>query len=139
MTLENEVRLSVDRFASAWNDHDPARMAAAWTADGNAIHPWGRFAAGRDAIRELLAHEHSGEMARSTYRVLQMSVTPRDERCVSVTVDGVIEDVEAPNGRRYPLQHQLEGTMVRDGDAWLFQTMQPRVRSGLTDDSARRR
>lgn len=118
----SELDETLARFCDAWNRHDPDGLAALWTDDGELNHPWGFRAIGRPAIRRLLADEHAGTMAASSMRIV--STTPvSHERNVVGEVEGVLDDVAAPNGRHYSLPHKLTVMLVASGAEWRIKTM----------------
>jgi uncharacterized protein (TIGR02246 family) len=122
------IRATFDRFTAAWNAHDAAAMARCWAESGTVTHPWGRFAAGRVAVEELLRGEHDTEMAASRYRFDDLRIrTVEPDRAV-VDVHGVIEGVRAPNGRPYDLEHQITALLARDGEEWMFLTLAPSLK-----------
>lgn len=112
------------RFRDAWNRHDADALAELWADDGELNHPWGYRAFGRAAIRKLLADEHQASMSAS--RLTITSITPlAGEPNVVAEIDGVLDDVSAPNGRRYSLPHRMSVMFVADGGAWRIKTMTP--------------
>jgi uncharacterized protein (TIGR02246 family) len=113
---------TIARFAEAWNRHDVDALAAMWTDDGELNHPWGFHAVGRDAVRKLLAEEHAGTMRTSVLHIA--GVTSRaDARNVIAEIDGVLEQVQAPNGRSYELRHKLSVLFVPADEGWRIRTM----------------
>ena len=112
------------RFCDAWNRHDADALAALWTDDGELNHPWGYRAFGRAAIRQLLADEHENSMSASQLRIT--SITPlAHEPNVVAEIDGVLDDVSAPNGRRYALPHRMSVMLVSENGEWRIKTMTP--------------
>lgn len=71
---EAAIRELSASFVKAWNQHDPAAMAATWAKDGDLINPQGRVAKGRDAIQQLLTDEHSGPLKGSTFTLKSMEL-----------------------------------------------------------------
>jgi uncharacterized protein (TIGR02246 family) len=71
---ETAIRELTDSFVNAWNNHDPAAMAATWAQDGDLINPQGRVAKGRDAIQQLLTDEHSGQMKTTTFTLKSLEL-----------------------------------------------------------------
>lgn len=114
------VEAMMEKFAEAWNRHDADALAAMWTADGELNHPWGFHAVGRDAVRRLLTEEHNGSMQSSVLRILGVT-TPAGSR--SVEVDGLLDHVQAPNGRAYDLRHKLSVMFVEEAGETKIRTM----------------
>jgi uncharacterized protein (TIGR02246 family) len=123
--MEQQVRALFHTFANAWNAHDVPGMAGCFIESGNVTHPWGTFAAGREAIARLLAGEHEGPMRESRWRVSDLQVRTLSERSVVVECDGVIEGVRAPNGSAYELPHRIHAVLVDDADGWRFMSLNP--------------
>jgi len=130
--MEREIRERFVTFADAWNAHDVEAMAACWVENGNVTHPWGTFAAGRDAVARLLAGEHTGPMRDSRYRFDGLQVRPLSDYAAVVECDGVIEQVRAPNGSAYELRHRINAVLVRPEEGlgeWRFMSLNPSVTS----------
>jgi uncharacterized protein (TIGR02246 family) len=120
----SDVRMVLDHFTTAWDHHDPERLAALWIDDGVLNHPWGWRAVGRDAVRELLAKEHGLSMAVSSLELFDVEVDHVQSDVAVVDVDGVLHDVRAPHGRLYDLSHHLSAVLTRaDAGEWRIQTM----------------
>lgn len=120
----NDVSATLTQFCEAWNRHDAEALASLWTEDGELNHPWGSRAVGRDAIRELLAAEHQGSMANSRIsveRLTPIATTPN----VVAEIETLLDDVAAPNGRRYSIRPRLTAMFVSDGEEWRIKTMTP--------------
>lgn len=125
----NTVDDTLVRFCDAWNQHDAGKLAALWTEDGELNHPWGTRAEGRAAIRELLAEEHSQTMAGSRLRVVRVKAIPSGPN-VLADVEGVLEDVTAPNGRRYEMPYVISAMFVKTDAGWRIRTMTPMPSGG---------
>ena len=120
----NTLDETLDLFCDAWNRHDAGELAALWTEDGVLNHPWGTRAAGRPAIRELLEEEHARSMADSRLRVVRVNAFSTGPN-VLADVEGVLEGVTAPNGRRYELPHVISAMFVETDAGWRIRTMTP--------------
>ena len=114
----------LDRFCSAWNEHDLDALASIWSEDGELNHPWGYRAVGRKAIRDILARDHRGSMAASTIR-LGLDRAQIDEETALADLAGTLEGVVAPNGRQYTLSYEISAMFVRHGEEWQIRTMTP--------------
>jgi uncharacterized protein (TIGR02246 family) len=117
------VHTVLEQFAEAWDHHDANELAALWTDDGVLNHPWEFRAVGRDAVRELLEHEHGTSMAVSSLRMTDVAVDLIRPGVAVVDVEGVLHDVRAPHGRLYDLQHHLSAVLTQTGEDWRIQTM----------------
>lgn len=115
---------TLDRFCDAWNRHDTDALAALWTDDGELNHPWGTRATGREAIRALLEEEHGRSMAGTRLRIVRVNTFSTGPN-VLADVEGVLEGVTAPNGRRYELPHVMSAMFVETGAGWRIRTMTP--------------
>lgn len=122
--MEQEVRECFERFAAAWSAHDVEAMVGCWSREGNAIDPWGRFAAGHDGIRQLLSSEHATSMRESRYRIEAVRVRSLSDSSCVAECDAVIEGVRAPNGSLYDLAHHIDSVVVRQ-DGWRFLSLHP--------------
>lgn len=122
--MREELEYVLGRFCEAWNRHDPELLAQLWADDGELNHPWGFRAVGREAIRELLEKEHRGAMASSSMR-LDIRDSRVSEDTAFADVDGVLENVAAPNGKPYTLSYELSAMFRRVGGDWRIRTMTP--------------
>lgn len=120
----NDVSATLAQFCDAWNRHDVDALTETWCEDGELNHPWGFHAVGRAEIRRLLAEEHATTMAGSRLRLSNVS-SQAGEGTVAAEVEGVLEGVQAPNGRAYDLPHKMHALFVFDGTAWRIRTMTP--------------
>lgn len=120
----NDVSATLTRFCDAWNRHDVDALTETWSEDGELNHPWGFQAVGREAIRKLLAGEHATSMAGSHLRISRVSSQSGDGT-VAAEVEGVLEGVQAPNGRTYDLPHKMHALFVFDGTEWRIRTLTP--------------
>ncbi|HYC59737.1 MAG TPA: SgcJ/EcaC family oxidoreductase [Thermoanaerobaculia bacterium] len=124
--MEEQIRARFTEFANAWNAHDVGAMVDCWTDGGNVTHPWGTFAAGREAITTLLTSEHDGPMRDSRWIVADLRIRPLSERTAVVQCDAVLEGVRAPNGKPYELPHQIDAVLAEeDGRGWRFVSLHP--------------
>jgi uncharacterized protein (TIGR02246 family) len=123
--IERQVRTTIEEFVRAWDAHDVAALAACWTDGGSVVDPWGRFAAGREAVTELLTREHGDLMRESSYRVDALRIRPLSETSAVIECDAVIENALAPNGKRYELAHRVDAVLVADGERWRFISLHP--------------
>jgi uncharacterized protein (TIGR02246 family) len=116
---------TLKRFCDAWNRHDAGELADLWVDDGELHHPWGQRGVGRDAIRELLAAEHTGAMAGSRLTIQRITVDDATQALANAEIDAVLHDVRAPNGRTYELPAVMSALFVRAGDDWRIRTLAP--------------
>jgi uncharacterized protein (TIGR02246 family) len=132
MDVETEVAAVFRAFESAWNAHDTRALAALWTESGNLLHPWGRFATGHTAIEELLREEHESRMSGSSNRIVSLSTRKIAGDAIVAEGEGVIENVTAPNGTSYTLDHQFSAVLVREAEQWRFMSFQPTLKPART-------
>ncbi len=124
---EQQIHARFDEFAAAWNAHDPEAMARCFVEYGNVTHPWGTFAAGREAIVRLLARDHvDGPMRESRMRFDGITIRHLSDHAAVVECNGEIEDVLAPNGTRYELPHRINAVVVNE-DGWRFLSLNPNI------------
>lgn len=122
--MNQQLDNTLARFCEAWNRHDADALAEMWTDDGELNHPWGQRAFGREAIRQLLADEHETSMAASQLRITSVTSLSHEPNVVA-EIDGVLDDVSAPNGRRYSLPHRMSVMFVAADGEWRIRTMTP--------------
>lgn len=63
---ERAIRTLFTEFTAAWNAHDARRMAAFWSADGDAIEADGMAAKRRSEVEKLFATEQATALRDST-------------------------------------------------------------------------
>jgi uncharacterized protein (TIGR02246 family) len=124
-TIDPGLQELLDRYVAAWNAHDVEALTNCWVESGNIVHPWGRYAAGRQAITDLLREEHATEMSGSRQLLLSVKAKPLSDDMTIFECDAAIEDVRAPNGRLYRLPHRLNGVAVHESDRWRFVSLHP--------------
>lgn len=123
---ESQIHATFAEFREAWNAHDAHAMAACWTAEGSVVDLWGRFMTGRAAVEEYLTSEHATPMRTSHYRYVTLQIRPLSDAAAVVECEGVIENVLAPNGKAYDLEHRVDGVIVAEEDGrWRFATLHP--------------
>lgn len=123
---EQQIHATFAEFREAWNAHDARAMAACWTAEGVVVDLWGRFLAGRAAVEEYLRSEHETPMRESHYRYITLEIRSLSDNTAVVACEGVLENVIAPNGKRYELPHRVDGVIVAEEDGrWRFATLHP--------------
>jgi uncharacterized protein (TIGR02246 family) len=123
---ETAIRELTATFVAAWNNHDPAAMAATWAEDGDLINPVGVVAKGRAAVQELLVKEHSRVMKTTT-----LEITSLDLRMISSAIalgdwSIVITGMAGPDGATMPPRnlHVFHVYKQHDGK-WLTAAWRP--------------
>jgi uncharacterized protein (TIGR02246 family) len=116
---EAEVRAAHAKFQEAWNHHDPAAMAAAWTDDGDYTEPDGRTVFGRAEVQRLLTYEHKSVFKQSElHLVIERVRFVRDDVAI---VDGSYELFKATNSGGNPIGTRtgyFVTVLVKDGGTW---------------------
>lgn len=117
--VEREVHDTYKSFVEAWNRHDPAAMAAVWTADGDYMEPDGRTVFGSSEVERLLKYEHA-----SVFKSSQLHVAVEHVRLATPNVaiaDGTYELFGAtdPRGNKIGLRSgYFTSVLVKLDDAW---------------------
>lgn len=121
---EAAIQALTDRFAAAWNAHDAATMAAAYTADGSLTDPF-QSSRGRPAVEAAFAGLIAGPGAQST-------VTAFDVTDVELLGDGLaladavqtVEGMIAPDGTALPPQTFTVTMVLRfEGGSWGYRAV----------------
>jgi uncharacterized protein (TIGR02246 family) len=114
-----EIRAASDAFVSAWNRHDPAIMAAAWSPDGDLINPFGRLASGRAEIAKLFTEEHATFMKGSTYSITSYKVRFPTPAIAVADWDAEVTGMHAADGKALPVfKHHVTGVYAKKGNHW---------------------
>ena len=119
-------------FVTAWNAHDPKRMAAAWADDVSLINPFGVRCNSRADVEKLFEKEQSGVMKASTYRI---DASTLRRVCDDVMVgdwDATVTGMIDPGGNPIPpFSHHVTTVYQNRGGHWTatfaraFQPMPP--------------
>jgi len=106
-------------FVSAWNAHNPEKMAASWAADADLINPFGVHARGRAEIRQLFENEQGGVMKSSTYKIESLTVHDICGDAAVVDFDSLLTGMTAPDGKALPpFPHHVTEVAVKKGEHW---------------------
>jgi len=105
-------------FVTAWNKHDPARMALLWHDDGDLINPFGRIAKGRDQVLQLLRDEHSGLTKNCTNQFNITSIRLATDDVAVVDIESTMIGMRDADGKGMPpfKPHVLLVLSKKDGE-----------------------
>ena len=120
-TYEDEIKATIDRFATAWKTGDGPALARFFTDDGTLINPFGPRAVGSAAVGAMYT-EYFGGMLRGTSTSFKLE-TVRAVESRHALVDGE-QTVHAADGSVALVAH-VTALMRRDGDTWLFVDSRP--------------
>ncbi len=112
------IKRRIGDFVAAWNQHDPAQMAAIWHADGDLINPFGRLAKGRDQVEDLFRDDQTGPMKSSRHEMAIAAVRHVSDDVAIVDADCTISGMCGPAGNELPTfkPHVLLVMTRKDGD-----------------------
>lgn len=111
-------RLS-NEFVAAWNAHDPKKMAAVWTEDGDLINPFGQGAHGRADLEKFFEKEQSTAMKGTTYKLESISVRELDPNVATADWDSVVTGMVDASGKAMPpFKHHVFAVYVKKGGHW---------------------
>lgn len=105
-------------FVTAWNAHDPGKMAAAWS-EADMINPFGMKARGRSEIEKLFEGEQHGAMKASTFTIESNSIRQISRDVAVQDMDIAITGMVSPDGKALPAfhPHSFE-VLVKKGGHW---------------------
>src|SRR5262245_54738886 len=132
---EEAVRVSVNRFAEAWNRHDMDALGAQFTEDADFVNVIGELWKGRKEIRMRHAYVHGAlpreavpEAAPAAYGIFKSSTFQFDR----IDVRMVRPNLAIAHGawtmrgdaRIAERRGMMTFTIIRDGDNWLYEAVQ---------------
>jgi uncharacterized protein (TIGR02246 family) len=91
-------------FVTAWNAHEPGKMAAAWS-EADMINPFGMKAHGRAEIEKLFEGEQRGAMKASTFTIESNSIRQISRDVAVQDMDIAITGMVSPDGKALPAFH----------------------------------
>lgn len=109
-------------FVSAWNVHDPKKMAMAFAEDANLINPFDVKAKGRAEIEKLFVGEQTGVMKASTYTIESTEIHQIARNVAVEDFDAVVTGMAGPDGKAIPpFKHHVTMVCVRRAGKWEIQ------------------
>ncbi len=119
-------------FVTAWNAHDPKKMAAAWAADVSLINPFGVRCSSRAEVEKLFEQEQSGVMKASTYKIDSFTLRKVCDDVMVGDWDSTVTGMIDPNGNPLPpFPHHVTTVYQNRGGHWTvaivraFQSLTP--------------
>lgn len=96
---KDSIRRLLAEYVSAFNHHDPHKMASFWTEDGDLITVWGQLATNRTDVEKILRKNNEEKLKNSTLEEsieFMRFVTPD---VAVIDVDRVIFKMLDPHGK----------------------------------------
>ena len=107
-------------FVTAWNAHDPKKMAAAWAEDVSLINPFGVKCSGRAEAEKLFQGEQSGVMRASTYRIDSFTLRKACDDVMVGDWDATVTGMIDPSGKTMPpFPHHVTAVYQNRGGHWV--------------------
>lgn len=119
--MNEQIKSTFDRLATAWKTNDGATVASFFAEDGALINPFGQRADGRAAIAAMYA-EYFGGMLHGTSSTVKITNVRAVENNHAF-VDGE-QTIYAPDGSIVLAVH-LAALLRRDGDGWRIVDARP--------------
>ena len=106
-------------FVTAWNAHDPKKMAAAWAEDVSLINPFGVRCSSRAEVEKLFEREQSGVMKASTYRIDTFTLRRVCDDVMVGDWDATVTGMIDPGGNPIPeFSHHVTTVYQNRGGHW---------------------
>lgn len=125
-SVEAQLEPALQRFETAWNNHDPKAMASTFADDAVLINPSGRTARGRDEIQQLFEDEHLRGAMRGTrfgHRVTDVrQIAPG---VAFLDAEMTISGGRAPDGSALP-DMRVHGALVFANQAGTWRVVEGR-------------
>jgi uncharacterized protein (TIGR02246 family) len=120
-----ELQAFLDHFIAAWNRHDAAQMAEHFVPEGDLLNTRGHHAQGRDAVRQLLASEHSGPMLSTHTSMALVSARPLGPDMVLGDARMTVEGVRMADGQSRAVPMHVAFVAVRRAEGWRYLAVRP--------------
>ena len=105
-------------FTAAWNRHDPAALAAIWSADGDLVNPEGRSAKGRAEVQKNFAAEQAAIYKSSTFANTVTGIRFLTPDIAIVDASFEIQNATPPNAPPMTQKGLYKAVMVKEGGTW---------------------
>lgn len=116
---EAAIKNSNQDFVTAWNAHDPKRLAAVFAEDVSLINPFGVKCSGRGEVEKLFAQEHSAVMKASTYTIDSFTLRRVCDDVMVGDWDATITGMIDPGGNPIPpFPHHVTMVYQNRGGHW---------------------
>ena len=120
MSDDDAIKQIGQNFVTAWNAHDPRRMAEVFAEDGDLLNPFGVSAKSRAEAQKLFESEQAGVMKASTYAIDATIVRKLDaDVAVSdwqATVTGMVDP--GSGSAMPPFSHHVTIVYQKRGGKW---------------------
>jgi uncharacterized protein (TIGR02246 family) len=116
---DEEIRKLYAQFVTAWNAHDPKKMASFWAIDGDTMEPDGVTAKQRVEVEKHFAEEHSGPFKKTELKLTIDSVWFASADVAMVDGTYMVIGAVDPNG--YPLAPRkglLTSVLIKEDGQW---------------------
>jgi uncharacterized protein (TIGR02246 family) len=120
-----ELQAFIDHFIAAWNRHDAEQMAEHWVPEGDLLNTRGHHAQGREAVRQLLASEHSGPMLHTHTSMALVSTRTLGPGLVLGDARMTVEGVRMADGQSRAVPMQVAFVAVRRAEGWRYLAVRP--------------
>lgn len=116
---EKAIRALYADFASDWNKHDVAKLAARWAIDGDHVEPDGTVAKGRDQVAALLTKQHASVFKNSTLKLTVGTVWMMSDTVGLVDGTYELSGATLPDGTAVPTRKgMLTSVLLLDKADW---------------------
>ncbi len=119
--LVDEIRTTLEDFASAWKANDGPSLGQFFTDSGTLVNPFGQMADGRDAVTGMYSEYFNGMLAGTSTSIELAKV--RDLGGGHAFVDAE-QTILAPDDTQLLAVH-LSALLERQGGTWRFADARP--------------
>lgn len=108
-----------EQWVTAWNAHDPKKMAGAWAEDVSVINPFGVRCGNRTEVEKLFEQEQGGPMKASTYKIDSFILRKACDDVMVGDWDCTITGIIDPGGNALPpFPHHVTLVYQNRGGHW---------------------
>jgi uncharacterized protein (TIGR02246 family) len=116
---EEKIRAVLESHYTAWNQHDPKKMANLYAPDGDLRTVFNEWAKNRNEIEKIYADEQNTKLknAHIHHKIKSIRMVKPDIAFVDVESD--IEGMETLDKKKYmPLHHHVIFVLVQKDGQW---------------------
>lgn len=123
---EKQIRVVINGFYEAFNQHDPKKVGEYFTPDGDFRTPWNQWGKNRDEVEKITTALFAGMMKNAHFEKSINSIRMIKPDIAFVDVESVITGMQTAANTQYaPLHHHVVYVLVKREGKWQFRMARP--------------